>query len=967
MRAFLVLLIFSLTPSIQALEVYSAPAGHPLAQWTLLYNEDQKWVIERVELDAAGWPVLKSRHHFKDLNRARAKMGPRVHGMVKSDSLPEDSNHLTGLKNDSLWPVTQEWSWEWELKFSQWVTTELDRNWWVRHNLATDCADVAYSARWIFARNNGLPMANRLGNGQWFTNRSVKPEWKRLPTAPEWHNDKRFLAALNYMLDFVFTHSLWNDSYPIAINSTSLIPGTHHLGLTDTSGHTQLIYKVGLQPDQIPVLTLNSTIPREVRELSEWLFFGHVEEGKAGLLRMRWPKWNGATPALTESARMPHYSEEQFDPLFIQAPRSQFWEEVFYRINPNVDFDQVGLRALRQVLDLVVARVPIVEEGYQACAGNQCPEGGAAYELHSTPTRDGRISAAIDVFAMLQPYIRRPELVLPIFESEILTQEGYTFTLGQIISGWRRRFYSSNPNVEPILRWGLHPRAGAEKLVEIYQKGLAARQNKIGSVNRCQGASCTFGSPAYIEESTFITDSDMWHSSDFIADYCATFDTEMCDDLKRRLDAITLTADGRTQGISQWMDQSLLFNSDPRHIRERRWFGFSHEIPHFTFQARGFQSTKIYEGSLIFITGNDFGPLRAPGVLWTISGNGYAEWSAPTGETIENLDAKAGWIWTSQGNNLLARKIDSPQPLKFTLPRNFSLGEVHAGRALVHLPHGDHLVLRIDPDGIVQESQMQFEYAHPGGPGLTLFNSATAAHPWIYDHEAGQLFPLPRYAQMASITRGQGALLVRYVRETDGASCAAVTAQGTTVLNQDGDCLKVLPSGVAAFAVNGELKIRTYTNWRQTGERAAGDYEAMMGNLILTITASGGSGALCAQTTGFVDLPQLSDQRMYNDCNDRYAITYAEGRTWRVMDLASRRAVFEVKGWTVFASPHEREHLVLARASDDGEISLTDLDHPEQFSLMTDFNLWGMPTPYDRKDGLFVLKHGQGIYLKTAL
>jgi hypothetical protein len=257
MRGLLILLLVAMSTTAEGLEIYGSPSPAPTS-WTLLYNEDQKWVVQRIGLDAEGWPVLKSKRQYKEIERARWAMGPRVQTISKVTSIPEDGTELIGPdKNDSLWPVTNQWSWDWEVKFAQWVQTELDRTWWTRHRLATDCADVAYSARWIFARNNGLPMANRLGNGQWFTNRSVKPEWKRLPSAAEWHKDKRFLAALNYFLDFVFTHSLWQDSYPVAINAAAIIPGAHHLSLTDTSGHTQFIHKVGLQPDEIPILTLN--------------------------------------------------------------------------------------------------------------------------------------------------------------------------------------------------------------------------------------------------------------------------------------------------------------------------------------------------------------------------------------------------------------------------------------------------------------------------------------------------------------------------------------------------------------------------------------------------------------------------------------------------------------------------------------------------------------------------------------
>lgn len=968
MRVLILWALLLSTLSVQALEVYTSQAGSKSAHWTLLYNEDQKWVIETVELDGAGWPVLKSRHLFKNKTEARAVINPRVLGLTKSNSLPDESNELTGGKNESLWPVTNEWSWEWELKFSQWVSSELDGTWWLRHNLATDCADVTYSARWIFARNNGLPMANRLGNGQWFTHRSVKPEWKHLPTAVEWHKDKRFLAALNYMLDFVFTHSLWNDSYPIAINAASLIPGAHHLALTDTSGHTQFIYKVGLQPDQIPILTLNSTIPRKVRDLSEWLFFGEASENSAALLRMRWPRLNGSKPALVESAQMPHYSTEQFASGFIQAPRAQFWEEVFFRLNPNLDYDKVGVRALTQVLDLVVARVPIVEDGYRACAGGQCPEGGAAYELHSTPTRDERIASAIGVFTMMQPYVRQPDLMLPIFEKEILNQEGYIFNLGQIISAWNLRLFSSDPNVDPVLRWGIHPRAAAEKLISTYQNGLSSRETKITRGSKCKGTACEFGSLLYNQESTFTGDQELWQVGQLPKNYCRDFELKMCEDFRLRLRGLSLTAVGRTQNILDWLEDSFLFNSDPRHVNERRWFGYSQEIGHFVFQLPNLGSMidrtpRVYDGKLILEFGTDFGSDRS---LWSLNGTSYSKWIPPAGEIIANLDIRDGWIWTVHGSDLVARKVDSPQKFTFTIPSIFTVGEVFAGRAMVHLAQGEHLVLRVDAQGIVQESKMQFESAQSLGPGLTKLYSALDAHAWIYDQESGQLSALPPSLQSAQITRAPGMLLIEYPH-SDGVSCATVTSQGTTVLNEEGHCLRVLPSGVAAFVIDSQVKIRTYIDWRVSDERIAGSFENVMGNVIKIMTSNGKKATLCAKSSGFEELPMLPAQHQYYECNDRYAISSLAGREWRAIDLTTNQSVLEASGWILLASSHDREHMVIARSDEDGQNALIDLDHPEKYSFLTDASLWGLDTPYERKDGLMILKFGVAIYLKTAL
>ncbi len=383
--------------------------------------------------------------------------------MVRTRKMPSGPTVLKGASGQSLWTVTQEWSWDWELKYAQWIKDEIDRDWWLKNNLATDCADVAYSARWIFARNNGLPMANRLASGQWFTQDSVKPEWARLPTGTDWQKDKRFLAALNYMLDFVFTHTLWNDSYPIAITPESLIPGAYHLSLHSRSGHTQFVYRVGLNRDEVPVLTLNSTVPRAVRELAEYIFFGQVADvATNAFLRMRWPVSVNGQPGLKDPGTMPFFSTEQFDSNFVQSPRSAFWEEVFYRLNPGADFNAVALKTARQIVDLIKARIEIVEEGYLACRATLCPAGSAEFEVWSTPSRDARIKATIESYDKLSQFISRWDLISPILEAEILSQDKYSFSVAQLMSVFRMDLFSSDPNDDLFVRWVCTPARSPE-------------------------------------------------------------------------------------------------------------------------------------------------------------------------------------------------------------------------------------------------------------------------------------------------------------------------------------------------------------------------------------------------------------------------------------------------------------------------------------------------------------------------
>jgi hypothetical protein len=435
----LVKMLFLLT--FLAINAFAQPAQ----TFEFTYGENGVWLTDTIALDSQGWPEL--------LNQKTHQSKP---ALKRAPEVPGASTELRGLQTQELWTVTQEWNWEWEIRFGEWVKTELDRTWWRRHGIATDCADVILSARWIFARMHGLPAANRLITGHWFTHRSVKPAWENLPTAPEWFNDQKFLAALDYLLSQAFTHSLLQDSYPTAINSLALIPGGYHIKIFDDTGHAQLIHSIGTQADQVPVLTLNSTAPRALRDLAEYVFMDNEARNPDwGFMRMRWPQWIDGNVTLVEPAQMPHYTLEQFARGFVTYPRNYFWEEVYHRLNPQADLGLLTERTLIQVRDLLLARVPVVEEGWAVCSATPCKQGTLEWEAWSTPSRDKRILSSVDTFAALYARTGSTDKLRRLFREKILTFERDRYTLFQLIQIWQRGAYSSDPNQPIRVRWGI--------------------------------------------------------------------------------------------------------------------------------------------------------------------------------------------------------------------------------------------------------------------------------------------------------------------------------------------------------------------------------------------------------------------------------------------------------------------------------------------------------------------------------
>lgn len=429
-------------------------ASHAWAEH-YLYFEGGRWHVNVITKDSSGWPQLNQARTFDSEGEAHAFIiasGARVAPL----KVAQPGRELRGRAGSELWSVTNQWDWDWEIKFGQWVSSELHTGWWKNYGLATDCADVVFTARWIFARINGLPMANSLASGQWFTHRSVKPEWETLPTAPEWHKDQKFLAALNYLESVTYTHTLWNDSYPIAINSRAFIPGTYHLHLTSESGHTLLVHSVGLQPDEVPVTVLYSNIPSEVRELWAAVFLEtESDAGGNGFVHMRWPQWAGEVVSLVPAAQMPNYSLEQFAANFIRPPRTAFWQEVFYRLNPRANFEKIALKTLQQILDSFHTRVVVVEKGWAVCSVTPCLKGSKEWELWSTPSRDGRLMGNINVFDELMVQIGDYSKFTSLLAKKVVTVEGQTLNLSETIGIWQNGLYSSDPNDPPPVRWGI--------------------------------------------------------------------------------------------------------------------------------------------------------------------------------------------------------------------------------------------------------------------------------------------------------------------------------------------------------------------------------------------------------------------------------------------------------------------------------------------------------------------------------
>jgi len=472
------------------------------------YFQDGVWRIDHFVQDEYGLLDLVGRQTFAQEETGKlaytALKRSRSFQYVRS-SYPLSSPRLA---KGFLWEATQSWNWDWELKYAQWVRENANKQFFADHKIPADCADAALAFRWIFARINKLPAANHLANGQWMTHETFRKTWSKLPQHPDWKQDKRFLRALNDLLDSTYTHSLMQDSYPVAMNAESFREGIHHLALHGSSGHTQIVNEVNANsPTQIPLKLIWATVPRDLANLTEGGFWdGSLPIKKeSGFFRILWPKKSGNNWVYESQHNIPHYSEEQYEEEFL-GEETSFALALIKKISPNFDPILIYKNGLDLIRTSIKQRIQVVEDGFAFCSTADCSEGTANYENWSTPSRDKRLRdnlKELEVFlSSVQPLSSEPlQLWLEALKTETVQVLGQAFSLELFRTLWLAKAYSSQP-WEPLdKRWPFHPKDFLHQLVKKHDDLSKQRQSKIAN-NPCAKSKCPKTSDNYKKFST---------------------------------------------------------------------------------------------------------------------------------------------------------------------------------------------------------------------------------------------------------------------------------------------------------------------------------------------------------------------------------------------------------------------------------------------------------------------------------
>jgi hypothetical protein len=274
------------------------------------------------------------------------------------------------------------------------------------------------------------------------------------------------------------TRTLPLDTYPVAIDREHLHAGV----IYRAESHAYVVGKVvldGTEPH--PLVTWESTLPPAVRPLREGVFaptkpaFGSGD----GLRRFYWVEHTKGGWRLVPPERQSGYSDEQYSAELVAE--NPFAEAVARRLEfePAPPMIRV-LGFIAQADRLARERVPIVKAGHRACGGakrrDACREGGALWELYSTPNRDARLIGYLArVRALADERDVEPDWVLDLLRAKvydvgapIFPGEGEEARLLSLVSLYEEgRFVSSEPGDSIAKRWGqavcesLADRAGA--------------------------------------------------------------------------------------------------------------------------------------------------------------------------------------------------------------------------------------------------------------------------------------------------------------------------------------------------------------------------------------------------------------------------------------------------------------------------------------------------------------------------
>lgn len=381
----------------------------------------------------------------------------------------------------AVWVEKENWSSEWEDKFSKWVKFEFDEDFFTSgkyKGIPTDCADAVYFSRLVFAAENKLPFAIKdpTGGPNKITNKMSR--FDNIKDA-----DQRLRKFMLYVAGVVGTKSLPSDTYPVKVDRQNVRPGTVWSrpriktenvlnvifggDVKEDPGHAEVVRDVN---DNGVIEVIGSTVPAAVRKLQATtsLVFLPVETS-TGLRRWMWPDQYSK-----KQAELPGFSLEQFSMGILNEDvgveqgadvrtLDNWLIQVKRRLRTAYESRPEALKRItKDLCTMTTSRIDLVKnsENFKRKTNNACMN-AANYDSYSTPSRDKRIWSTLENavemaeasgFSM-KSKMKSVEAYLKSCELEI--QAGKKILLWDFLMAMASDDVSSNPNDNFESRWGL--------------------------------------------------------------------------------------------------------------------------------------------------------------------------------------------------------------------------------------------------------------------------------------------------------------------------------------------------------------------------------------------------------------------------------------------------------------------------------------------------------------------------------
>jgi hypothetical protein len=356
--------------------------------------------------------------------------------------------------DSQVWKVGQRrWTIQDEYNYGNWVEKNITDDFFIRHEISVDCADVSYATRWIYARISHLPAAATTGDnrliGHWST------DWKHIPTDENWEKDRRFRTALLYMIYSTSTRTLPSDTYPIRVAVDSVTPGTLFLIAGDHTGIVSHIVMDGSTSH--PVQMFDANLPTRVQKLHirNLILPDPGGDHISGLIKFRWPIKRDNRWQYLPVKEHPFYSEEQYSPAFTEGC-GDYLEAIARRIDPKVyDPNEKTDKIINTLTRRLNERIPIVLDGNKKCHGVKYPEGSRLWETYSTPDRDEYIGVMIYHLEKIikENHLDRDVILDKMAKIRLQIYDDRVITLQYVFQNFK--WLSSDPKATIEARWGL--------------------------------------------------------------------------------------------------------------------------------------------------------------------------------------------------------------------------------------------------------------------------------------------------------------------------------------------------------------------------------------------------------------------------------------------------------------------------------------------------------------------------------